>query len=257
MKEYQLSPEALVMTTGSSVGTQRKYYDNGFWYKQNQLGYEGYVEYLASNVLKCSNVKDFVVYEECRINGRNGCRSENFLGVDEAFISFQRLYEMYYGLELNDSIRTIPETKDRITYTLDFIREVTGVDCSRYISQILSLDMLILNTDRHMHNLGLIVNRKEKAYRPAPIFDNGNSLLSDFDRFDSESLEENIDSVVGQPFSASLEMQAEAAGIGLQLDYKKLQDFLEKEPDVRAVKVLKYQLKRYSHIIPDKNTVSQ
>lgn len=256
MRDYILSPEAMIVTEGSSVGTQRKYYDNGYWYKQNQLGYEGYAEYLASQVLNCSNVKDFVIYEVCRVNGRNGCRSENFLGQEEAFISFQRLYEMYHGAELNDRIRMIPETEERIQYTVDFIREVTGVDCRIYLSQVLSLDMLLLNTDRHLHNLGIIVNRKEQTYRPAPIFDNGNSLLSDYDRFDRESLEENIDCVVGQPFSASLERQAEAAGIGLRLDYRKLRELLKKEPDIRAVNVLKYQLHRYAHIIPDMDMYS-
>ena len=251
MKDYILSPEALVMVAGSSVGTQRKYYDKGYWYKQNHLGYEGCAEYLASKVLECSNVTDFVAYEECMVNGRAGCRSKNFLGQDETFISFQRLFDMYHGAELNDQIRMIPEVNDRISFTVDFVKEVTGVDCRNYLSQILSLDMLLLNTDRHFHNLGLIANRKEQSYRPAPIFDNGNSLLSDFERFDRESLEENIDQAIGQPFSANLEMQAAAAGIGLKLDYKKLQKILNDEPDKRAICVLKYQLNRYINVIPD------
>lgn len=245
MKEYILSPEALVMTSGSSIGTQKKYYDNGYWYKQNNLGYEGLAEYFATRVLQCSNVKVFVEYEPCVVNGRPGCRSKNFLTEDETFISFQRLHEMYEGTELNDKIRVIPDTESRIEYVLDFIKEKVNLDCREYLSNILSLDMLLLNTDRHFHNLGIIANRKENIYRPAPIFDNGNSLLSDFERFDKEPLIENIDKVIGQPFSANLENQASVCGINLKINYRKLGELLKNEQESRGLSVLKYQLKRY------------
>ena len=46
-------------------------------------------------------------------------------------------------------------------------------------------------------------------------------------------------------------MQAREAGIGLMIDYEKLQTVLEKEPVFRGVEVLKYQLKRYHNIITD------
>lgn len=103
--------------------------------------------------------------------------------------------------------------------------------------QILTLDMLSLNTDRHFNNLGLIVDASTGVYKAAPIFDNGNSLLSDWDRFDEETVEENLEKVYGQPFSASLEMQAREAGIGLMVDYEKLQYILEKEPVSRGFNV--------------------
>lgn len=31
--DYVLSPEAMVMVSGSSIGTQKKYYDKGYWYE--------------------------------------------------------------------------------------------------------------------------------------------------------------------------------------------------------------------------------
>lgn len=60
MKNYTLSPQAMVMIAGSSIGTQPKYYDNGYWYKENQMGCEGLAERLASVVLSCSNVKPYL-----------------------------------------------------------------------------------------------------------------------------------------------------------------------------------------------------
>ncbi len=251
VKEYVLSPQALVMVQGSSKGTQPKYYERGYWYKVNNLGYEGYSEYLVSKVLECSNVDSYVKYEQYTINGRAGCRSKSFIRENESYLSFQRLYDLLTGESLQERIRLISEVADRIGFVRKFVLENTGWDCSMYLSQILALDMLTLNTDRHFNNLGLIVDASTGIYKAAPIFDNGNSLLSDWDRFDEETVGENLEKVYGQPFSASLEMQAREAGIGLMIDYEKLQTVLEKEPVFRGVEVLKYQLKRYHNIITD------
>lgn len=251
IKEYVLSPQALVMVQGSSKGTQPKYYEDGYWYKVNNLGYEGYSEYLVSRVLECSNADSYVRYEPCTVNGRSGCRSRSFIGADESFLSFQRLYEIITGESLQEKIRLKSGVPDRIGFVTDFIMENTGLDCSRYLSQILTLDMLSLNTDRHFNNLGLIVNSSKGIYKAAPIFDNGNSLLSDWERFGEKTIEENLEKVYGQPFSASLEMQAHVAGIGLKLDYGRLDVILSGEPESRGVQVLRYQLERYRAILSD------
>ena len=46
-----------------------------------------------------------------------------------------------------------------------------------YISQMLLIDFLILNRDRHGANIEILKNRKTRSYRPAPLFDHGLSLL--------------------------------------------------------------------------------
>ncbi len=251
MRDYRLSPAALVMVQGSSKGTQPKYYEDGYWYKVNNVGYEGLAERLASMLHSHSNIKNFVEYEQCMINGRPGCRSKNFVQENESFISFQRLYELYTGENLHNDIRVIADPGDRIRYVVDFVFDHTGLDCSEYLSQILTLDMLILNTDRHFNNLGIIVDAATGICGTAPIFDNGDSLLSDWERFHKDTLEENIDLVYGQPFASSLEAQARYAGIGLAVDYDGLELELENENDSRGLQVLRYQLARYKEIIPD------
>ena len=47
MRDYRLSPAALVMVQGSSKGTQPKYYEDGYWYKVNNVGYEGLAKRLV------------------------------------------------------------------------------------------------------------------------------------------------------------------------------------------------------------------
>ncbi len=256
MKEYRLSPEALVMVQGSSKGTQPKYYENGYWYKVNNVGYENIAEYLISVLLKHSNVKSYVDYEPCMINGRPGCRSKNFLKPNESFLSFQRLYELYTGESLQEKMLTISDAAGRIDFVKGFVENCTGFDCSTYLSQILTLDALTLNTDRHFNNLGIIVNSQTGEYRNAPVFDNGNALLSDWEKFSEETIEENLDRVYGQPFSSSLGMQAKTAGFGLALDYDALYKELETEPDSRGLQVLKYQLEHMRNIIPDISDLS-
>lgn len=56
---------------------------------------------------------------------------------------------------------------------------------------------------------------------------------------------------MGQPFAANLEVQAQDAGFGLQLDYRKLEKWLSGEPESRGLMVLRHQLKRYKTIIPE------
>lgn len=116
----------------------------------------------------------------------------------------------------------------------------------------MTFDMLIVNVDRHFNNIGIVANSMEEQYRPAPVFDNGNSLLSDNGRYDENiSLEANIEKTVGQPFCASLERQAMELDFGLKLNYQKLMEQLQCEPDSRALEVLHMQLRKYESLLKD------
>lgn len=53
-------PKGIKNSRGKFQSTQPKYFENNFWYKANNKGYEGISEYLISKVLEKSNVKDFV-----------------------------------------------------------------------------------------------------------------------------------------------------------------------------------------------------
>ena len=248
MNNYVLSPEALVMVSGSSKGTQKKYYENGYWYKQNQLGMEGRVEYLVSKLLECTNISDYVKYEECLVNGKPGCRSANFLKEDESFLSFQRLYDIYHGGSLLEQIMRIDSVDERVAFVVDFVEESTGFCAKEYLSKIITLDMITLNVDRHFNNLGVVVNGKKDTYREAPIFDNGAALLSNFSIFDPmDDLGDCIDNAKSMPFSSSFEMQAKECGLGLTIDYDGVSDWLKTLPSIRQAEVLKRQIERYKN----------
>lgn len=246
LKNYILSPAAISMVSGSSKGTQTKYYDNGYWYKTNSVGSEGTAEYLASLVLSCSNIQEYVTYEKCTINDKLGCRSANFIKPGETYISIQRLYDLYVGGQLTDQIYRLNDVEKRIKFVVDFVREITNLDIYDYLAKMMSLDALLLNADRHFHNIGVISNADTDLYRLAPVFDNGNSLLSNFTEFPFDvPIDEHIENVIGKPFTANLEYQAHCFGYGLKIDYVKLEDLLAKENDSRCLEVLQKQLDRY------------
>lgn len=243
---YILTPAAMSMVAGSSKGAQKKYYDAGKWYKENYSGYEGTSEHLASLVLQCSNIEDYVYYEKCTINGKKGCVSSNFLKADEVYISLDRLHDMYIGGKLDDFVYRYQDVNERIDYVKSFLKEYTGLDIHEYLSKMLTLDALILNTDRHFNNIGIIANSKTNEYHFAPVFDNGRALLSEIEKFPFDlSIEENIENVIGKPFSANLEYQAHVFGYGLKIDYQRLYALLEKEEKNRALEVLYLQLEKY------------
>lgn len=244
--DYILSPAAMSMVVGSSKGVQKKYYDAGKWYKENYSGYEGTAEHLASLVLKCSNVAEYVSYEKCTINGKKGCVSDNFLGENEVYISLDRLHDMYIGGKLDDFVYRYQDINERIAYVESFVKEYTGLDIHDYLSKMLTLDALILNIDRHFNNIGIIANSKTNEYRFAPIFDNGRSLLSEIEKFQFDvTIEENVENVIGKPFAANLEYQAHVFGYGLKIDYEKLFVLLDGEEKSRALDVLYLQLDKY------------
>lgn len=249
VKEYIIGNEYRFIQTSSSKGTQEKYSKAGYWYKVNKLGYEADAESLASLVLLCSNVENRVLYKKCIINGKIGCRVKDFLLPGEEFVTFQNLYAIYEGGDLSNKISSFRDVDQRLSYTIQFIKDCTDFDCSNYLSKILTLDMLILNEDRHFHNLGVV--RVGDKFHEAPIFDNGFSLLCDYSRYPAFLSEsewvESIDTVAALPFSGSFELQAATIGLGLKIDYEKLHDILETIEETRAKKILSHQLERYSN----------
>ncbi len=245
LKKYWLSPQAIAQVSGSSQGTQIKIFEDGYWYKQDVAGYEGEAEALATIVLECSNVKNYVAYERCEVNGKAGCRSKHFLEPNETFLSLQRLYDMYEGGDLLGQILPMDEVEERIEFVKDFVKQTTDLDYTEYFAFNCSLAYLILNIDLHFHNMGVIVNQLTGVCREAPIFDNGKAFMSDYSIFPAgDNYEENLKRAFSKPFSSNFEMQAYTAGHLLKIDYDLLGEKLSNYPATRARQVLEMQMKK-------------
>lgn len=249
LTELFISDDYLKIERSSSQGNQKKYYKDGRYYKLNALGYENIAELLVSMVLKHSNVENFVPYHLCKVNNISACWSHDFLQEHESFYTFDHVYKIAHFHSLSDDIMKFDSVEKRIEYTICFFKDYLDVDCRDYIAFNLALDMLVLNNDRHFNNLGFVHDSIRDVYYPAPIFDNGASLLSNYVLFPVyEDIEELIDRVSGKPFSGSLERQFLAVENKLKINYSALLDELEDFKECRAKSVLLYQLKRYEKL---------
>ena len=265
MKRIDLNgftPEELAGHT--SKGDQPKWQVEGIWYKADHMGGESLSEILISKLLKYSNLTDFIDYTPVIIayddQDHRGCASRNFRRQDEILVPYEKLHRAYKGIGLASQIAKYPETTDRIRYTVDFIEEVTGLHgVGAYLTGVLELDAFFLNEDRHTNNLAVIRNEKTEEYRPCPIFDNGLSLLSDWNDYPLESdLYECIARVKAKPFSVKFDEQIECAeilyGSHLKFRFKKsdvreilktMEGFYPPQVLSRTERILYEQMRRY------------
>lgn len=167
----------------SSKGNQLKWKRDGIWYKADYTGYEGLSEYLVSHLLTFSNLNpdDYIIYETEEIKYNNttflGCKSKDFLDRDSQLITLERLFKNQRGVSLNSMIWKTPE-ESRAAMIVDETEKVADIsNFGKYFLNMMAIDALFLNEDRHTHNIALV--EKNGRYSPSPVFDNGASLLSD------------------------------------------------------------------------------
>ena len=245
-----IEKQYIVMQEGTSEGTQIKYKKDGYWYKKDSRGNEGLTEYLVSELMRYTSLKDeeYIKYENGTINGISGCRSKNFLKRDQELITFYRLYYNEMGKNLADVLNSMELMEERIEYVINFVNQSCRIDIRDYLRKVLTLDMLVLNEDRHLNNLAIIM--ENDIFYPAPIFDNGVSLLTTNQSVNwNFSMEENVKRVTARPFSGSHEKMVEYLGTGFKMDCLGALKWLDTEPQSRERDVMIYQIHRYQHLL--------
>lgn len=111
---------------------------------------------------------------------------------------------------------------------------VTKIYGKEKMEDLMLFDSLIYNTDRHLGNFGMLVdNNTRKILRPAPIFDNGNSILA---FLDNEIQIENIFKQYTSKFNIDFDI---LSNIYVQERHKK---GLEKLKNFKFVRHSKYNL---------------
>ena len=116
-------------------------------------------------------------------------------------------------------------TEEKIKYFVNVISDITNLEYfGEYLTTLIELDAIILNEDRHFHNIAILQNA-DKTYDYCPLFDNGAGLLSDMRN--DYPLEKNtfglIPNVKAKPFSDSFDEQIEICEklYGRQLQFGK------------------------------------
>ena len=213
---FDVSDKESFKTVTSSMGDQEKWVIGDIFLKRDTLGYEGLAEVLVSELESRIVNRDFsyVDYKLCNIyNGEDtsvGCYSHNFLKEDESFISVYDLIESFGKL---NEFRKVYSSggKDVVRFLSSHMSDWTGIsedDILKYFSNMVRLDYLILNEDRHYRNFGVVYS-EENGYSLSKIFDNGLSLLSNLNEYgaDGYNVEYLIRRVKSRTFSTSFKKQ--------------------------------------------------
>lgn len=189
-----------------SKGNQTKFISEGYFYKEDMMGYESISEVLVSELLSYTSGVSFIDYllEEVHYEGKimYCCKSKVYTSEGESFVSLYRLLQIFNGVE------GLKRTKGResVDYVIDFVKRTVNLDIHKYLSQMIILDAIILNEDRHLNNICFIY--RNGVYKVAPLFDNGLSLLSDLNDYPLDgNILRLIRKVKAKPFSTSFSTQ--------------------------------------------------
>lgn len=130
--------------------------------KSIEGGYEAYCEYYMAQIAKALNLNaigyDLVAFKK------------EIVSSCELFTSEKYGYlPIYYCLDKSD----IKSDK------LSLMKKVEEIYGKEAFEDLMLFDALILNTDRHLGNFGMLIdNENQKLIKAAPIFDNGLSFLN-------------------------------------------------------------------------------
>ena len=130
---------------------------------------EPFNEVIGSRILACMSVP-YAAYTLTEDDHRYYSRCRNFIDENHEYVSAYYLCKSMppkEGMEKEEQLKRAMEH-----YQIH--------DGEKFVQQMLCLDFLIMNVDRHWGNFGFIRNVNTlEIERPAPIFDNGNSLWYD------------------------------------------------------------------------------
>jgi hypothetical protein len=151
----------------SELGGRKTYYKlSNFDSVRGVIGHECVNEIIVDRLLELLGIEHLhyqLIHADILISGKNHevylCASEDFKQLGESKIALDAYYEL--------------EKLENETPLAFCIRN----GWEKYIYQMLVVDFLILNRDRHGANIEVLRNSRKKTIRLSPLFDHGLSLL--------------------------------------------------------------------------------
>ena len=151
----------------SELGGKKTYYKlSNFDKARGVIGHECVNELIVDRLLTILGIPHLsyqLIHADVSVDGKTLevylCASEDFKARGESKTAL-------------DAYKELEATPDESA--LDFCIRMGWED---YIYQMLIVDYLILNRDRHGANIEVLRNSRKKTIRPAPLFDHGLSLL--------------------------------------------------------------------------------
>ena len=201
-KVYSVNENDAFSVRSSTDGYQPKFLvDNGekFIKVQCQIGRtlrdDWRVEDIASRI--CKQLKIYHIEQiPCKVKiktnkgvvlDRLGVVSNNFERYGYQYISYNNILKRN-NIDTNSKDYISLNAIDKMKYQVNIISTVCNIQPNivfKYIFDLTTIDMLVLNQDRHFRNFGVFWNNKKGIYEIAPIFDNGMGLFENDNMFDS------------------------------------------------------------------------
>lgn len=245
----ELSP----LASSTSKGNQDKWYDhkNRLFIKkafnyQNKVWKDYLCEQVAVKIgtqlgMVLANTFPCVIYDHGKPS--IGSASVSFLHLEEEFIAF---YRALLRAEVDYTVKSYQSrsTSERIAFITQIYAQQFSLDASQYLFEMIYLDFLIGNEDRHFNNFGVI--RTSNGFRLAPHFDNGLSLFEHDTRYLGMPLDVCIRKMSGKPFNSDLK-KAYLAAKEVFSDCKLSTDRISLDgimfPSNKAIEYIKYAAK--------------
>lgn len=240
------------LTSSTSKGNQVKWYDS-----DNKLFIKG--PFINEGV----RFKDYICEEAATRLGKQlgfnvvpanicfivdhsdrmmGSFTKNFLVQDEQFISFMDIVQWSDVPEFLDDFASEKSIELKLASVLYMYEEYCKLDASDYLFEMISLDFLIGNEDRHFNNFGAIYSSNSDSYRTAPLFDHGLSMFEHGLRYLGLPFVKCLPNMQAKPFSYKLEEAYRVASdyFGKSLAGKSLSFRGIKFPSEKALMYVKY-----------------
>ncbi len=217
---------AELTTTGQLAKCWRRINGNIYLYKSGTLGYansglEPYSEYYASQIANVMGI-NYVPYNIQKWKGKLCSTCKLFTDIDHSYMPIGYLVKSGGFNSVINYLKTLGEE-----FYQDFL-------------DMIVFDAVIMNTDRHYGNFGIIIdNKTNKPNSFAPIFDNGAGLLPyamDNDEFAS------YDNLVAYSKTRSAVMYADFIDTAKQYMTKRQIDKLKKLINFKFTKHSRYNL---------------
>ncbi len=272
MQTIEILEEAVQTGIGhSSKGNQLKWQQDGWWYKADAFGFESLAETVVSELMAFSSVSDFVRYEPVNIQYKGkeyrGCRSRDFLDAAWELVPLERLSRIHTGLGLAQELARMADARQRILYTEEMVRSVTGIrSFGEYLVKMMEIDAFFLNEDRHTNNIAVLYDKEIGEYSLCPFYDMGLSLLSDTkEEYPLElSFAECREKIRAKPFAVDFDEQLDASeelyGTFLKFQFPAreiakycfMNSYTGYAPEElqRVEAVLRYQAGKYQYMFP-------
>lgn len=253
----EVSDSMAVSSQTSSKGNQKKWLSGDRWIKADELGYEGLSEVICSRLAdKLGYPYGTVKYYPCIINDTRrskkmtGCFSESFIGNCEE-ITLGRIMKNILGTDPAEFFDSSMSAEYKAEYVVSGISGISGLeDAGRYLSDLFRFDRMVLNEDRHYHNIIFLYDRNKYYY--APLFDCGAALLSDLsgDYPLETPVSICIRNVKAKPFSKSFSKQCDIFSgkygnsfefSSVKIDISDLYSYYSEPVINRVCSVLRYQ----------------